>query len=364
MRKLSLVCSFILSFVVIAKSQNCNYNFVGESQVCKHDTRSYTMNGNSLPSYTWKISIGNRPFLNQPGYDNKPLVINYGSIALNSDEDWITIAAFVAGCEDTLDLVVNIKKNPSKPEIVSNKNAPVCEGDIVNYYFTNANFSFVNEYVWKYQQDEIIKEVKDVESISINYTNVQEGTTNISLQITNIDGCFITSDNYTEEIVQKDVKIIGDSVVCKNEEVTYYLNNDLGDFNWIYEKSGEVINNNADSISINFSEVNDTSIILNSSNTTCPNYPELEPFEIKVKDCVISSTIDNKKSIKIYPNPTQSNIYCDLNNIRSLKLYSIQGNLLLESTKNNIDIHYLHDGIYILEIQTLNDIFYERIKKQ
>jgi hypothetical protein len=68
--------------------------------------------------------------------------------------------------------------------------------------------------------------------------------------------------------------------------------------------------------------------------------------------------IDFKNNINVYPNPAQTELFINSNNITGnmdVKLYSITGQLLIEqhmetSMTNNINVSNLQDGIYMLSI--------------
>ena len=60
----------------------------------------------------------------------------------------------------------------------------------------------------------------------------------------------------------------------------------------------------------------------------------------------------------IYPNPTQGSIHVNIENARSLKLYSNIGTLLDElPIKNKQELNYLENGIYFLIIERNDDRF-------
>ena len=75
------------------------------------------------------------------------------------------------------------------------------------------------------------------------------------------------------------------------------------------------------------------------------------------------NNIDFKNNINVYPNPAQTDLFINSNNITgnmNVKLYSITGKLLIEenmeaSITNKINVSNLQDGIYMLSITGNND---------
>jgi len=57
-------------------------------------------------------------------------------------------------------------------------------------------------------------------------------------------------------------------------------------------------------------------------------------------------------SVKLYPNPVSATLYIETGTdiIPTVKLYSIQGALLLEAQENSINLSSLSNGIYIVEV--------------
>jgi hypothetical protein len=67
----------------------------------------------------------------------------------------------------------------------------------------------------------------------------------------------------------------------------------------------------------------------------------------------ITETIPLNNSILIYPNPVSTLLNIKTENpdiIPNVKIYSIQGSLLLQTKGNQIDVSALPSGVYIVEI--------------
>lgn len=58
----------------------------------------------------------------------------------------------------------------------------------------------------------------------------------------------------------------------------------------------------------------------------------------------------------IYPNPTSDNFIIDMENeVKSIEIYSLQGQKVLSSNSNNVNVSNLSKGIYLIQIEDKND---------
>jgi hypothetical protein len=85
---------------------------------------------------------------------------------------------------------------------------------------------------------------------------------------------------------------------------------------------------------------------------------EVETYYWSSKDIEqgISETVSQSFSIKIYPNPVSNILHIETENANSIpeiKIYSIQGVLLLSTKGNQIDVSSLSSGIYIARIDKI-----------
>ena len=68
-------------------------------------------------------------------------------------------------------------------------------------------------------------------------------------------------------------------------------------------------------------------------------------------DCNHLSIVEPQiASLRVYPNPTNGMLYINTENDVRLKLYNLQGSLLLETTGKQIDMSAYSQGIYILQV--------------
>ncbi|MEN8121991.1 MAG: T9SS type A sorting domain-containing protein, partial [Bacteroidota bacterium] len=92
-------------------------------------------------------------------------------------------------------------------------------------------------------------------------------------------------------------------------------------------------------------------------------------FDVTVTETVGISDIA-KIGISIYPNPTSGILKLEFkqNNIKNIRVSDLSGSIKIEKTdvqqNEIIDLSPLQDGIYIIRIQTDNDIFVTKIVKE
>jgi hypothetical protein len=97
------------------------------------------------------------------------------------------------------------------------------------------------------------------------------------------------------------------------------------------------------------------------------NATQKEYIKSFFEDCAVTLGTERlkKQSLTIYPNPTSGDIF--INNIiqfNEVKVYSTNGVLLMQSNSKNLNISSLSDGIYILEIASVNKSIQRKIIKK
>jgi hypothetical protein len=74
---------------------------------------------------------------------------------------------------------------------------------------------------------------------------------------------------------------------------------------------------------------------------------------IKTDEVGIKENNLSNPSIKLYPNPVSDVLHIETNQldvIYEVKIYSVQGTLLMQTKGNNIDVTLLPNGMYIVEV--------------
>ena len=73
-----------------------------------------------------------------------------------------------------------------------------------------------------------------------------------------------------------------------------------------------------------------------------------------------------ENTIPIYPNPSTGMIYVKIPNqtIQSIQVYDLQGQLIKETSENNLDLSSYPNGMYWVKAQTEKDIYRYRLIKQ
>ena len=90
-------------------------------------------------------------------------------------------------------------------------------------------------------------------------------------------------------------------------------------------------------------------------------------LNLTVKDCntPTDGIFEYESQFSIYPNPAKN--YVEVQSeveISSLKLLSVNGQVLVSTDKNIIDLNNQTKGLYILEIKTKNATFYKKLIKE
>lgn len=71
-------------------------------------------------------------------------------------------------------------------------------------------------------------------------------------------------------------------------------------------------------------------------------------------DVTTSLKSTNEQKISIYPNPASSFVTIEGVNNSHIEIYSLTGNLLIQSTEKTINIEHLPAGIYLVKIGNIN----------
>ena len=77
----------------------------------------------------------------------------------------------------------------------------------------------------------------------------------------------------------------------------------------------------------------------------------------------LNSFNNNKNNIKIYPNPSKGEYIIDIENLKKIDVYDINGKYFKSFYSKKIDIIKFKKGIYLLKIYTLKNIFNFKILK-
>ncbi len=66
--------------------------------------------------------------------------------------------------------------------------------------------------------------------------------------------------------------------------------------------------------------------------------------------------------VKIYPNPTQGNIYFEGANVQQVRIYTLSGQLMksYDVNNNHVDVSQLANGIYLMQMVDVDGLFYHK----
>lgn len=79
----------------------------------------------------------------------------------------------------------------------------------------------------------------------------------------------------------------------------------------------------------------------------CINGNELA---LNVTEATLSTTEKDLNRFKVYPNPTQGAIFVKSHEMSKISLFDINGRRVFETVKNELSIHHLENGVYLLEL--------------
>ncbi|MBP6455974.1 MAG: CotH kinase family protein [Chitinophagaceae bacterium] len=106
----------------------------------------------------------------------------------------------------------------------------------------------------------------------------------------------------------------------------------------------------------------------NEATTWFAGCPEGSPGKVYDPNCgaAFVNEFEENEFIKVFPNPSKGIFTIEsLQPISFVRVFDLQGKMILESKEKTIDATKLSAGIYLLKINLLNDkIFYKRIVKE
>ncbi len=107
--------------------------------------------------------------------------------------------------------------------------------------------------------------------------------------------------------------------------------------------------------------VNQDVYIAFKNNTT--NGYVLQLDNIKITGDDPASIDQNEVTWSVFPNPVVNIINIEAENFEKATFYNMQGQLVLESNLNQIDVVHLPKGIYMLHVKTANGILQKKLIK-
>ena len=101
-----------------------------------------------------------------------------------------------------------------------------------------------------------------------------------------------------------------------------------------------------------------------NANTVFPNQIEIDYVRVYQENLTNSINIDNKNKYTVFPNPANDVLTIQGKNVSSIKIFNIDGNIVLSKNVNNnkkVDISILKKGMYLIELE---DYFGFKINKK
>lgn len=90
-----------------------------------------------------------------------------------------------------------------------------------------------------------------------------------------------------------------------------------------------------------------------NSNTVFPNQMEIDYVRVYQENTTSIESVSENENI-IYPNPSNNYIVFKGNNLKYIRIYNIEGSLILDkilNQHNTINVEYLDSGMYLVELE-------------
>lgn len=72
----------------------------------------------------------------------------------------------------------------------------------------------------------------------------------------------------------------------------------------------------------------------------------------------------NKHLVYVYPNPVKDKLYINSSNIESVQIMDLNGNVLIETKNEEINLNEIVSGIYFISVLTKDKVYYDKIIKE
>jgi len=153
----------------------------------------------------------------------------------------------------------------------------------------------------------------------------------------------------------------GDEIFIKELLISYFGGSNSITFKG-YKNSIEVASLTSDFQS-------NTDILINLTNPDSGAFNEIDELRITPENVVVQIDLDNividvatlsneefyiKDQFSVYPNPTKDELIIN-NSFKKMKIYNLEGQLIISTTKNIISLANYTDGLYLAHITSNNN---------
>lgn len=248
----------------------------------------------------------------------------------------------------------------------------IITGDIAGYLtFGDTIFnSFVNlNYLANYDTSGNFLKLRTFDSNSINMYIKR-------LTVDNANNIYMTGSYSTNIIGTQNFNIDGNNISTTFNGIDYgYQDLYIFKFNSNLQNARTITLNNDTSLKLFYCKTlmpNNNLILLGrfentilfNDNYLMNNYGNVDCFVLSIKDSlenniILHSSKDNKLSL--YPNPTDGNIYLEIENIQDVEVINLQGRLIFKNKENEIDLSKEPKGIYIIRVTTDKGVAVEKV---
>ena len=90
---------------------------------------------------------------------------------------------------------------------------------------------------------------------------------------------------------------------------------------------------------------------------------QIDNVKVMENDPASVKNESKEEILNVYPNPVNEMLYIDSQNLTNIKIYNLNGELMIESKSSQINCSQLTSGIYMANIFTANGVFQKKIIK-
>ncbi|MCB0807633.1 MAG: PKD domain-containing protein, partial [Bacteroidales bacterium] len=225
-------------------------------------------------------------------------------------------------------------------------NTTVCEGESIQ--FNDLSSGTIVSWNWVFPGGE--PSTSTLQNPEIMYST--PGIFDVELEIS--DGtqtASVLKDNYITVGAYPNPEIAGLQIVCSDDEEIYQTANNPGN-NYLWEvNGGEVISGTGThQITILWGDPGSGSVILTEES------PEgcmttTEEYLVTIDECTgIKET--SRNAIKVFPNPVNNKLVVSCEDLLSVSVYNVYGQLIVSTEDREINTSFFDNGMYIVFVTT------------
>lgn len=328
------------------------------TEECQGTPTSFTDNSTvigsgNIISWYWDFGDGNHSVLQNPLHTFDSSGNYFVQLTVESDSN----------CVDSIAQDVYVYENLNVSVFVTASSNSICQGEEVVFTALGENGGETPLYEW------YLNEILTGNNSSIFISSALENNDLVYCVLTSSEPCTSNNpdtSNFTTIIVNSlpevEIEAIPNDTACITEIVTLDAGNAGSEYFWSTTETTqqiEVVNNSGPGGGLQ------TYWVTVTDNNNCPNTDSIDVF---FDPCTVVGEYSVSEYFKVYPNPTNDNLFIDLNNIHGstdITLISSGGNVVQEFTEISpankhvieLELSEYPNGLYYLKV--VNDRFAE-----